>query len=139
MAAKKSAKKKTVKKTTTKETATKSAKKSAKKPTKKKSAKKKSTSAKSDSSDSKSDSKQTAAESGKPTQTSVSSLQVNMGHVFALRPRVNTSFKPGDFSTAKHKLREENYSSLPDAARAVVERALDLTRGVGEERRSKRF
>ena len=59
------------------------------------------------------------------------SQSVNMGHVFSLRPRPNTSFRPGDFMTAKHQLKDEAYDSLSDAARAVVERALELTHDSG--------
>ena len=59
---------------------------------------------------------------------SASSLTVNLGHVFALRPRVETSFKAGDLDAAKHFLREESYSTIEDATRAVAEKALELTR-----------
>ena len=52
-----------------------------------------------------------------------------MGHVFGLRPRVNTSFRPDDFRTARQQLRDEPYADLPEAARAVVEKALELTHG----------
>ena len=54
--------------------------------------------------------------------------QVNLGHVFALRPRVSTAFRPEDFRTAKHRLREERFKSLDAAARAVVEQAHELGR-----------
>jgi hypothetical protein len=57
----------------------------------------------------------------------VSSLGVNLGHIFALRPRVNTAFPPGQLNTAKHFLRDESYASIEDAARAVAEKALELT------------
>ena len=63
----------------------------------------------------------------KAAADSVSSISVNVGHVFALRPRVQTSFKPGDFNTAKHFFREESYAKIEDAARAVAEKALELT------------
>jgi hypothetical protein len=67
----------------------------------------------------------------KPAAATISSLSVNMGHVFALRPRTNSSFRPGDFMTAKHQLQDESYASLPEAARAVAERALELTHDSG--------
>ena len=59
----------------------------------------------------------------------IRSSQVNLGQVFALRPRVNTSFRPNDFVEAKRALGEEEFGSLADAARAVAEKALELTRG----------
>ena len=60
---------------------------------------------------------------------SVTSSDINLGHVFALRPRVNTSFRPNDFMAAKRALRDESYKSIEEAARAVAEEAIDLTRG----------
>jgi hypothetical protein len=59
----------------------------------------------------------------------VTPLDVNVGHVFALRPRVNTSFRPGDFLAAKHRLLDDSFANLEEAARAVVELALELTHG----------
>lgn len=61
-------------------------------------------------------------------ERSVSSLTINLGHVFALRPRAQSSFRPGDFRRAKHLLRDEKYASAEAAARAVAEKALELTR-----------
>lgn len=58
---------------------------------------------------------------------SVSSLAVNLGHIFALRPRVETSFKPGNLETAKHFFRGHSYATIEEAARAVAEKALELT------------
>jgi hypothetical protein len=52
---------------------------------------------------------------------------VNLGHIFALRPRVNTAFPPGDLSAAKHFLRDESYATIEEAARAVADKALELT------------
>ena len=66
------------------------------------------------------------AASKKPT---ASSGQVAMGHVFSLRPRVVTAFKPDDFRRAKQLLEEEAYADIQAAARAVVEKALELTQG----------
>ena len=56
-----------------------------------------------------------------------SSTQVNLGHVFALRPPVSKSFRQPDFLTARRLLEDEGYASLEEAARAVAEKALDLT------------
>ena len=71
---------------------------------------------------------------------SVSSLTVNLGHIFALRPRVETSFKPGNLDTAKHFFRDSSYSTIEAAARAVAEKALELTRDGpgGKGRKGKR-
>ncbi|MBW2421868.1 MAG: hypothetical protein JRH19_25255 [Deltaproteobacteria bacterium] len=58
----------------------------------------------------------------------ISSMSVNLGHVFALRPRVSTTFRQADFLTAKHRLVDEAYASIEEAARAVADKALELTR-----------
>ncbi len=57
----------------------------------------------------------------------VSSTRVNLGHVFALRPRVSTAFRPDDFRNAKLRLQDESYASIEEAARAVAEEALGIT------------
>ena len=59
---------------------------------------------------------------------------VNLGHVFALRPRVSTTFKQADFLTARRQLEGEGWASIQEAARAVAEKALSLT----NEAKSKR-
>ena len=56
-------------------------------------------------------------------------MQVNMGQVFGLRPRVSTSFRPDDFRAARQLLQEEAFENAEAAARAVVEKALELTHG----------
>ena len=63
----------------------------------------------------------------------VPAASVNLGHVFALRPRVSTSFRQEDFRTARHLLQDESYASLGEAARAVAEKALELTRDAGSK------
>ena len=60
---------------------------------------------------------------------SISSMDVNHGHIFALRPRVQTSFRPNDFMAAKRALRDESYASISEAARAVADEALSVTLG----------
>ena len=65
----------------------------------------------------------------KTAGASISTMDVNLGHVFSLKPRVNTSFRQNDFLAAKRALREEKFGSITDAARAVAEEALALTRG----------
>jgi hypothetical protein len=78
------------------------------------------------------------AGSKKATAGSVSSLAVNLGHIFALRPRVETSFKPGNLETAKHFFRDGSYATIEEAARAVAEKALELTREGSGGKSSKR-
>jgi hypothetical protein len=55
-------------------------------------------------------------------------MDVSLGHVFALRPRVNTSFRPQSFGDAKRALAGERYADIGEAARAVAEEALSITR-----------
>ena len=55
------------------------------------------------------------------------SASVNMGHVFALRPRVKSAFRQEHFLNARRLLDDESYDSLEDAARAVAEKALALS------------
>ena len=50
-----------------------------------------------------------------------------MGHIFALRPKVPTSFRPDDFRRARTDLRDEGYASIQEAARAVAEKALETS------------
>ncbi len=64
----------------------------------------------------------------KAAADSVSSLSVNLGHIFALRPRVESSFRPGHLSTAKQFFRDSLFPTIEDAARAVAEKAVELTR-----------
>ena len=49
---------------------------------------------------------------------------VNLGHVFALRPRVSTAFPQAEFLKARRELAGETYESIEEAARAVAEKAL---------------
>jgi hypothetical protein len=62
-----------------------------------------------------------------------SAADVHMGHVFALRPRVNTSFNPESFREAKRQLADERYESLEEAARAVAEKATTIRQGGPEQ------
>jgi hypothetical protein len=63
-----------------------------------------------------------------------SSTAVHMGHIFALRPRVETSFGTGDFQDAKQFLSEEAYDDAETAARAVAQKALELTHKGGAKK-----
>ena len=49
---------------------------------------------------------------------------VNLGHIFALRPKVSTAFPQARFLSAKRDLADERYASIEEAARAVAEKAL---------------
>ena len=59
----------------------------------------------------------------------VSVSAVTLGNVFALRPRVNTGFRPPDFQQAKRDLADAGFATIEEATRAVAEKALELTRG----------
>jgi hypothetical protein len=74
----------------------------------------------------------------KASKEAVSSMSVNRAHVFGLRPRVSLTFRQPDFQTAKHLLQDESYKNISEAARAVVEKALELTRGGPPSRRERR-
>ena len=112
-----------------KKSAKRAAKKSAKKPAKKTASKAAAKPAEKAATEAEPDEK-AAAESEPAAEAAAGDIKaadVNLGHIFALRPRVVTSFKPNDFRTAKQQLDDERYSSLVDAARAVAEKALELT------------
>jgi hypothetical protein len=59
---------------------------------------------------------------------SASSMDVTLGHIFSIRPRINTGFRQHDLFEAKRALIDEVFSNLGDAARAVAEEALAITR-----------
>ncbi len=59
---------------------------------------------------------------------------VHLGHVFALRPRVQTSFEIGHFQQAKVLLEGESFADEAGAARAVAEKALELTHKGGSKK-----
>jgi len=126
----------TAKKKTTKKKATAAKKKTTKKKTgANKKATKKKTGAKKTSPKKTTGAKKPAKREGAPAakapaaRGAATASDVNLGHVFALRPRVNASFSPEHLRRAKDALAEERFASLPEAARAVAEKALDLTRG----------
>jgi hypothetical protein len=52
---------------------------------------------------------------------------VLLGHVMALRPRIHVGFKPSAFADAKRALADARYASLEEAARAVVEKAIEIS------------
>ena len=68
-----------------------------------------------------------AEEPASKADSGIRSNQVVLAHIFALKPRVAMAFKPDDFRQAKQLLEDESYESIPEAARAVAERALELT------------
>ena len=63
----------------------------------------------------------------KKAKGKVSSMSVNLGQIFSLRPRVSTTFRQADFLTARLRLQDEAYANIEKAARAVAEKALELT------------
>jgi hypothetical protein len=62
-----------------------------------------------------------------PAEGEVTAHDVNRGHIFGLRPRANTAFSPQAFENARRELAEQRYATIEEAARAVAERALELT------------
>jgi len=56
---------------------------------------------------------------------------VNLGHVAALRPRTHTGFKPEAFQDAKRALVGVRYATIEEAARAVAEKAVELSNESG--------
>jgi hypothetical protein len=68
-----------------------------------------------------------AKQAEKKPEGKVSSMSVNLGQVFSLRPRVSKTFRQADFLTARLLLQDEDYANIEEAARAVAEKALDLT------------
>ena len=110
----------------------------AKKSSKKKSAAKKKTAAKAGAK--KVAPKKAAPKKAAAKKSAASSSVVMMGHVFSLRPRVTTAFKPDDFRRARQLLEDESFQNLQEAARAVAEKALELTQGGPEGvRKPKRY
>jgi hypothetical protein len=67
---------------------------------------------------------QDSSEADAAAKGQVRAADVNLGHVFALRPKVNTSFPKAQFLRARRELVDECYASLDEAARAVAEKAL---------------
>ncbi len=77
------------------------------------------------------------AESEKDTPA-FRAASVHMGHIFALKPKVETSFGAGDLQTAKQRLADEVFESAEAAARAVAEKALELTHESGNRAKKRR-
>src|SRR5262249_9582972 len=63
----------------------------------------------------------------------VSAADVNLGHVVALRPRTHTGFKPEAFAEAKRALVDQRFPTIEDAARAVAEKAVELSNESGPD------
>ena len=79
-----------------------------------------------------------ADKAAKKNEKGASSTSVNMGNIFSLRPRVNTSFRQEDFLSARRLLDGETYASAEEATRAVAERALELSNEPKGKRGQKR-
>ncbi|MFP6655797.1 MAG: hypothetical protein VCB25_09220 [Myxococcota bacterium] len=69
-----------------------------------------------------------ASSKSKQGTESVSSMDVSLGHLFSIKPRINSSFRRDDFNQAKIALKDEVYPDLKTAIRAVAAEALSLTR-----------
>lgn len=67
------------------------------------------------------------AASGKVKKSGVRASAVNLGHIFSLRPRATTSFPQKALHEAKQALADESYATIAEAARAVADRALEIT------------
>ncbi|MCH2409656.1 hypothetical protein MK292_02345 [Myxococcota bacterium] len=73
-----------------------------------------------------------SASNSKPSTTKASA--VHLGHIFSLRPKVETSFEAQHLQSAKVFLQDERFSDLDSAARAVAKKALELTRKSGSKK-----
>ncbi|HTO52571.1 MAG TPA: hypothetical protein VMR50_04220 [Myxococcota bacterium] len=69
-----------------------------------------------------------------PAGGGVSAAEVNLGHIVALRPRTHTGFKPESFQEAKRALADQRFASIEEAARAVAEKAVELSNESGSNR-----
>lgn len=61
----------------------------------------------------------------------ISPADVNLGHIAALRPRTHTGFRPEAFQEAKRVLADARYPTIEHAARAVAEKAVELSNQSG--------
>jgi len=77
----------------------------------------------------------TGTKRAEPAESTGTAADVNLGHVFALRPRVEASFGPEHLRRAKDQLAGQTWASLPEAARAVAEKALEIAREAPPRRR----
>lgn len=57
----------------------------------------------------------------------VSADEVTLENIFALRNRAHAGFKPNAFQEAKRVLVSERYATIDDAARAVAEKAIEIS------------
>jgi hypothetical protein len=62
-----------------------------------------------------------------PVAGAVGANDVLLSHVMALRPRIHVGFKPSAFSDAKRALADQRYATLQDAARAVAQKAVEIS------------
>lgn len=74
-----------------------------------------------------------ASERASAPAPSVTVQDVNLGHIFALRPRVQPGFNPEAFRGARRALAEEKYASVAEAARALAEKAVELSNAPGRD------
>jgi hypothetical protein len=62
---------------------------------------------------------------------SIAADEVNLGHLMALRPRIHVGFRPSAFGEAKLALADARYATIQDAARAVAEKAIEISNESG--------
>jgi len=68
-----------------------------------------------------------------PAEGGISAADVNLGHVVALRPRTHTGFKAEAFQEAKRALADARFATIEEAARAVAEKAVELSNESGPD------
>jgi hypothetical protein len=62
-----------------------------------------------------------------PVAGAIGANDVLLSHVMSLRPRIHVGFKPNAFIEAKRALADQRYANLQDAARAVAEKAIEIS------------
>jgi hypothetical protein len=62
-----------------------------------------------------------------PATGAVGADEVLLGHVMALRPRIHVGFRPSAFGDAKRALADRRFATIQDAARAVAEKAIEIS------------
>jgi len=65
------------------------------------------------------------------TGAGITAADVNLGHIAGLKPRTHTGFKPEAFQEAKRLLADARYATIAEAARAVAEKATELSNESG--------
>jgi len=63
----------------------------------------------------------------------ITAADVNLGHIAGLKPRTHTGFRPEAFQEAKRALADARYTTIEEAARAVAEKATELSNESGPD------